>query len=93
MNNELNYITTTLDIIIKHRLNDNIISEAEAKILRNILILIQTDTELLNAITSFNVSFSSLDFSLHTGTSIPNDTTITEKLAHLLISILTSEYK
>ena len=48
----LNNYTTAINNIILHRLNIGIITEEDAKILRNMLIRIRTDTKLINAIRS-----------------------------------------
>ena len=65
-------------------------TEADAKILRKMLIRIRTDTNLLNAIKGFNIAFSTLDINWTiSATSILNhnmDSSV--KIANLLASIM-----
>ena len=86
----LNKFTKCINSAIKHRLEAGTITEADANILRKILIRIRTDTELLNAIKEFNASFGNLDINWTIGaTSVLTDKMDSSvKLASVLASIL-----
>ena len=76
--------------VINHRLYSGTMTEEDAKILRNMLVRIQTDTELFNAIKSFNKSLLYLDINWTTGISsiYDDNTTASVKLVILLASLL-----
>ena len=59
--NLLNNFTLSVSTAIKHELDVGTITDEDAKILRKVLIRIQTDTKLLNAIIKFNALFLNLD--------------------------------
>ena len=75
---------------IKDKLEAGIITEADAKILRNMFIRIQTDTNLLNAVKGFMSAFSTLDLNWTIGTtSVLNDNMDSSlKLANLLALVM-----
>ena len=74
---------------IKDKLEDGTMTEIDANILRKMVIRIQTDTNVLNAIKWFIVAFGSLDVNWTFGnTSVLNDNMDSSlKLANLLASI------
>ena len=78
-----------VDNAIKDKLEDGTMTETDGKILRKMIIRIQTDTNLLNAIKGFIVALSTLDINWTIGnTSVLNDNMDTNlKLASLLTSI------
>ena len=86
INNFINFING----VINHRLDIGTMTKEDAKLLRNILIRIRNDTELFNAIKSFNKFLLYLDFNWTAGvSSISNDNTTTSvKLANILASLL-----
>ena len=86
INNFINFING----VINHRLDVGTMTEEDAKLLRNMLIRIRNDTELFNAIKSFNESLLYLDFNwTAVVSSISNDNTTTSiKLASILASLL-----
>ena len=75
---------------IKNKLEAGIMTEADAKILRKMLIRIRIDINLLNAIKEFSIAFGNLDVNWTIGaTSILNDNMNSSiKLASLLASIM-----
>ena len=86
INNFINFING----VINHRLDIGTMTEEDAKILRNMLIRIRNDTELFNAIKSFNKSLLYLDINWTTGVSSTYDdnTTTSVKFANILASLL-----
>ena len=86
----LNKFIEFINNAISHRLEAGTMTEADAKILRKMLIRIRTDTNLLNAIKEFNAAFGNLDVNWTIGaTSDLNynmDSSV--KLASILASIL-----
>ena len=86
----LNNFTMCINSAIKNRLEAGTMTEADANILRKMLIRIRTDTNLLNTIEEFNASFGNLDINWTIGaTSILNDKMDSSvKLASILASIL-----
>ena len=74
---------------LKDKLEDGTMTETDAKILRKMIIRIQTDTNLLNAIKGFIAAFSTLDINWTIGnTSVLNDNMDSSiKLSTLLTSI------
>ena len=86
----INNFTKWINSTISHRVESGTMTEADAQILRKMLIRIQTDTNLLTAIKEFNKSFLNLDINWTIGaTSILNDNMDSSvKLASLLVLIL-----
>ena len=85
--------TTAINSIINNRLNDHTMTETNATVLREMLIRIQTDPELLSAIYCFNDSAINLDsrwsgissgVTFHISTNKPS----CANLAHILVSLL-----
>ena len=89
-NNHINNYTNFINSTINNRIDAGIMTKADFKIIRKILIRIQTDTNFLNAIKEFNVSFANLDINWTIGaTSVLNynmDSSI--KLTSILVSLL-----
>ena len=89
-NNQINNFTNCINSAINRGLKAGTMTEADVKIRRKMLIRIQTDTELLNAINEFNVSLAYLDVKWTIGaTSVLNDNMdSTVKLSSILGSLL-----
>ena len=81
---DINNYTSSLNTIINHKLNANTMTKEDANILRNMLLRIQTNTKLRNAIGSFNESFLNLEDSWTTDDNIASSA----KLASLLVLLL-----
>ena len=84
--------TTAINSIIKNRLNNHTMTEANATVLREMLIPIQTDPELLKAIYRFNASVINLDSQwsgIFPGVTlnISTDKPSCANLAHILVSL------
>ena len=89
-NEYLNNFTTSLSKEIKFKLDNDIMSDENTKILHKVLNKIQTDTEFLNVIIDLNTSLLNLDVKWNLGaSSVLNDTTdSTAKLVNILIPLL-----
>ena len=86
----LNNFTKGINNIINHKLEAGTMTEADAKILRKMLIRIRTDTNLLNAVKGFTSAFNTLDLNWTIGTtSVLNDNMDSSlKLANLLALVM-----
>ena len=86
----INKFIECINNTISYKLEAGTMTEADAKILRKMLIRIRTDTNLLNDIKEFNIAFSTLGLNWTIGaTSILNDNMNSSiKLASLLASIM-----
>ena len=86
-NDNINNFTNFINNIIIDKLIANTMAKEDAMILRNMLIRIQTDNELLKVIRSFNASFSKLDVSWNKSNSSTSNygTPSSSKLANILM--------
>ena len=86
-NDNINNFTNFINNIIIDKLIANTMAKEDAMILRNMLIRIQTDNELLKVIRSFNASFSKLDVSWNKSNSSTSNygTASSSKLANILM--------
>ena len=86
----INTITIAINNIILYRLGDGTITEADAKLLSNLLLRIRTEPDLLNAIMRFNESFIALDINRKsTASSVSNNNTVSSaKIASMIVSLL-----
>ena len=90
INERLNNYSTSLSNANKNGLDNGTLTETDAKIIRKVLIRIQTETELLNAIKKFNASFLNLDINYMKGppSVLNNNKYSSAKLAIMLILLL-----
>ena len=89
-NDNINNFTNSINNIIIDRLIAGTMNKEDAMILRNMLSRIQTDTELLKVIRSFNASFSKLEVNWIKGNSSTSNYSpaSSSKLANILMSLL-----
>ena len=90
--NRVNDFTTAINNIINIRLNVQTMTDANATVLREMLIRIQTDPELLNAVYRYNDSVINIEYSwsgIPTGVTVDISTKPScANLAHILVSLL-----